>query len=1056
MSTVPQSPRIAGRYRLLERVGTGGMGVLWGARDERSGLPVAVRVLTRGVEDAARVAHFRASARAAARLEHPHVARVLDEGQDEAGPFIVAEWIDGEPLSSWIGLPLPWGFVRAVLLQIVDGLCHVHARGLVHLDLRPKNVLVCRGAAGPIVRLVDVGCARVDDGWSDRPTDARQTLKLLGSLRYMPPEAVDSPPWRTGPWSDLYTVGLVLWELLVGELPQTADSAIALLMKRATTPAPALPDGVGGPHHATLRTLLERLLARRPEDRPRTAAQVCRTLESLDEPTAWVEPVSKRRFRQSGFDAGQARAAGFPLLPLEPGPLVGRDDALGTLRGALHDVVSGYGSRLVVLEGPVGVGKTRLAEALRAEAEEDGQAHTWRATFTPGSPPGSGLAGALEELLRAGDTDAAGVRARAAALPLLLGIEPEGLDEVLSAVLRPAAGDDGEPAPTEQTAEDPRPWPFVTHAFVEVLRRAARNEAVVLVLEDLHWAPEPEGAPFVRRLLREAGLGVLVVATVATDQPGSRALHAALAGEPRAAWLTLEPLDEDAVRTYVRRRLGVRPADEDRLVDAVGAHPVMLRGLVDLLLAAGLVPGPDGLALPAGTLLPDDLRELFGRSAERLPAQGADTLVPDVVQGLAHARLPLDPRVLAALEATDPDRPWHRALAAAERERLMVRSPLGRWRFVHRMVADWLALQGRDRAPAWHRTWLQALARLETGDRGRLGVERAHHHECLGERREAVSALLEAAAREAAPGQPAGERGLLAAERAVALADDLRDARLVARSLRARAALLRRAGRPRAAAEALDGAESWLATGEPEPDAGEQARCRLLRAWLAVDAGDAAAALEQVERARQAFDRAGDRVGWLWTSVAMGTAARLGGQQRLARTIGRQAEEGFVALGARPGQLAARRLRAAAADDAGDHAAAERRYARLQDAADEHRWLPDRVLIRLHRARLALETQRAHDALALLDQAGPIAEAAGLEDARAFVEAVRPAALAAAGRHAEGRAALRRAPTPGPALAPAAAAAVAAGARHPTTAIDPALRDALLAWAGRLRAPPVN
>ncbi len=1042
---VSPSPRIAERYRLLERVGTGGVGMLWAARDERSGLPVAVRILTRGHDDPARVAHFRASARAAARLEHPNIARVLDEGHDDAGPFIVTEWVDGDPLSAWRGAALPWGFVRAVALQLVDALAHVHARGLVHLDLRPGNVLVEPGDEGPRVRVVEVGCARIDDGWSDRPSDARQTLKLLGSLRYMPPETIDSPPWRIGPWSDLYAAGLLIYELLTGDIPHPAESAIALLMQRATAPAPPLPAGVGEPHHAALRHLLERLLERRPGDRPGTAAQVRRTLESLPGAPVWVPPRPKPRFRQSGFELACARAAGFPLLPLAPGPLVGRREPVHRLRAALHDVVAGLGSRLVVLEGPTGVGKSRLADEVMFEAETQGLARAIRVVYAPGAPPGSGLAGAIEDLMRAGATDVEGVRARARALPLLLGIEPDGLDVVLPAILRPepAAGDG------DDTGAPPS---LVANAFFEMVRRAARNDAVVLGLDDLHWASGPEGADLVRRLLAEPGLSVLLVATVATDRPGAATLRAALLGETRAEWIPLAPLDEEALRTYVRRRLGLAPDDEVRVVRAAGAHPILLRGIADLLLAGGLVATEAGLRLAPGTLLPEDLRELFGRAAARLPSRGPDTLVPDVVHGLAHARLPLGPRVVAALAALEPGPPWLRALAAAERERLMVRSALGRWRFVHRTVADWLALSGRDGAPRWHRRWIAALERLEGDDRGRLGLERAWHHEALEEPAAAVDALLEAAGRGALP----DDRTRQAAERAVKLAENLRNPALLARALRVRATVLRRVGRGDAARCLLDGAEAWHATGA-EP--GEIARCRLLSAWLTLDAGDVELAVERLDHARVAFERARDGAGLAWVGVAAGAAARARGQHRVARTYGRQAEEAFAALGDAAGLLAARRLRAAAADDAGDLGPAERRHARLQGAADAAGRVVEAVRLRLVRARLALAGHRAHDALALLDEAAPVAEAAGLEDARCWIEAVRPGVLAAAGRHAEARGALRSARAPAPALAASAADTVAAAARHPTAALDPPLRQALADWADRLRRdalPPAN
>ena len=304
--------RIAGRYRLKERVGTGGLGVLWAAVDERSGLSVAVRVLTRGVESSARVTHFRSSALAAARLNHPNIVSVLDEGVDPVmGPFIVTAWVDGWPLSAWRGGSPPWDFLAPVMAQICDALAYVHARDLLHLDLRPGNILVQRRSDGtPHVHLTDIGMARVDDGFSDQGVGPRTTLKYLGSVRYLPPEVADSPPWKLGPWSDLYGLGLTLWEMLAGSIPFADFEGVALLMRRASLEPPALPDGLGGAHHAALSVILDRLLARRPADRPRSAAQVRSTVESLTAPPRWVDPLPRAHPKRPSTDRVAARAAG--------------------------------------------------------------------------------------------------------------------------------------------------------------------------------------------------------------------------------------------------------------------------------------------------------------------------------------------------------------------------------------------------------------------------------------------------------------------------------------------------------------------------------------------------------------------------------------------------------------------------------------------------------------------------------------------------------------------------------------------------------------------------
>ncbi len=1046
--------RIAGRYRLLERVGTGGMGVLWCAHDDAAEQSVAVRILQRGVDEPGRVAHFRASARAAARLVHPGLARVLDEGHDpEVGPYIVSEWIDGWPLSAWRGMPPPWNFTRAVLIQLCDALAHIHARGLVHLDLRPGNLMVQAGPDGPVVRVVDVGCARIDDGWSDQPVGAQATLKLLGSLKYMAPEVGDAPPWLHGPWSDLYSVGLIAWELLNGGLPHGELQGVALIMRRASEPAPHLAPGVGGPHHAALRNLFQRLLATNPAERPLSAAQVRKTIEALPADAAaptWLDPPRGPKIRQAPFEPGRARAGGYPLWPLQPGPLVGRETERAHLAEAVHQTVAGYGSRLVVLEGLPGAGKSRLAQEVVEDAEEGGLLRAWRVHFTAGGAPGSGLTGALEDLLRAGGTDADGVAKRVSALPLLLGVDPAGLEAALPSLLRP------DTTPFARPGNEPDPGAEVGHvgsahmvagAFLELLRRAAGNETIALWLDDLHLATEAEGVDLVLRVLAEKSLSVCVFATVVTGHPGTQALVEALPAGAQAQWHELGPLTDVDVHNYVVERLGLPDPDHSKVCEAMGGRPLHMRLLADHLLDGRLMWLDDLVRVTPGTVLPLEPHEIFASLFERMGGAGTEALVPDVIQGLAHARLPITPRVVDALEMADPHRPWERALATAERARFLWRGLGGRWMFTGSPLKDWLIMRGQERAQSWHRRWLKALVHLEDGGRGRLGLERAAHAEALGESGAALAALTEAAAWALGPGQQAMERSLLAAGHAVRLASAVGDAVYAARAHRLRGELLRQAGQPGPAREALNAALTVL---EHHPDAVEAGWCHLAGAWLALDAERLDAADAGFQQAVRSFESAGDDGGIQWGQLGLGYVAVSAGAHAVARTLARGCEEAFATMNAARGVLAARLLRAHAADAAQDFATADKRYLRLQETADSRRWLLESTTLRLHRARIALSVGRAYDAVVLLDQARALAEPLRLFRLREWVDAVRPAALAAVGEGTAARHALRRVVLPNPRLRPSALAAVRAALLHPATQIDAALVAGLEKWATRL------
>ena len=485
------------------------------------------------------------------------------------------------------------------------------------------------------------------------------------------------------------------------------------------------------------------------------------------------------------------------------------------------------------------------------------------------------------------------------------------------------------------------------------------------------------------------------------------------------------------------------------MLAALDDTPELVRGVTDWLLDGHLVVGEDGLRLAPGTVVPESMHEVLGAQMSALPNHGRDALVADVVVGLAFAQIPLTPRVLDALRAEDAHRPFDRALLAAERARLIVRRPMGSWVFAHQGVVSWLVQHAGERAASWHTRWLAVLDRLEGNGRGRLGIERAHHAAQLGDTPRALQALLEAAGWALSPGQPALERGILAAQRAVSLATAVCQPVAASRAHRVQAELLRQAGRLAAARQNLVDAEAHLG-GDPAPV--ERGWVHLTRGWLLIDERDLRGAEVTFHQARELFEQGHDQGGVCWSYLGHAQIASLEQQHPLARTLGRQAEDGFRALGAIRGTLAAQLLRAHAADRAGDHPTAQRRYQRLLDTADARRWLLESTTLRLHLARLDLELGRPHDALERLQSAAYVCDAVRLVRLREWIDAVRPGALAAAGDAHAARTALHQARLPNPRLCHAAARALRAALRVPTAALDPELEAALVRWANQVDA----
>jgi len=277
---------IGGRYRLGDRLGAGGMSVVWQARDEVLDRDVAVKVLAPALaEDPELLRRIHAEARAAAGLRHPNVVAVYDYGEaDDRGrtvPYIVMELVTGRSMTELLtGGPLPWRLAVLISAQVAAALASAHAHGIVHRDVKPANVMVT--AAG--VKLVDFGIsATVGDA------DMSEG-QLLGTPAYLAPERLDGGQVR--PATDVYALGLLLFLGLAGRLPWEASTATQMLKAHRYREPPPLPSVPDLPPEAA--ELCHRCLAKRPDDRPTaaTAAETLGTIAGLPPASLLVGAVS--------------------------------------------------------------------------------------------------------------------------------------------------------------------------------------------------------------------------------------------------------------------------------------------------------------------------------------------------------------------------------------------------------------------------------------------------------------------------------------------------------------------------------------------------------------------------------------------------------------------------------------------------------------------------------------------------------------------------------------------------------------------------------------------
>ena len=224
---------LAGRFLLDRRLGEGGMGAVWLARDEKLGELVAVKVIRDAlIADPQAIERFKREISAARRVHHPNVVRLHDLGEENGMLFLSMEYVDGESVAERIRRrgPLPFNEVRDLALRVCDALEAAHMAGVVHRDLKPANVLVANG--GP-VKIIDFGVAKLA-----QLEGMTATNLILGTPEYMAPEQIrgGSVDART----DLYALGMILHEAIVGRTPFKGDSPIAVGFAACTNPVPPL------------------------------------------------------------------------------------------------------------------------------------------------------------------------------------------------------------------------------------------------------------------------------------------------------------------------------------------------------------------------------------------------------------------------------------------------------------------------------------------------------------------------------------------------------------------------------------------------------------------------------------------------------------------------------------------------------------------------------------------------------------------------------------------------------------------------------------------------
>jgi eukaryotic-like serine/threonine-protein kinase len=721
-----------GPFDLLHPLARGGMGQVWRGVHRAEDWPVAIKLTGAEVSPEVRRA-FDAEVRTMARLSHPRIVVVLDHlqvtaeaaalsnGQLKEGTPGFAMELGAESMAAWLAhAELDWATTQDALVQLLDGLAHGHARGVVHRDVKAANVL--RFDPGRSWKLADFGIAQEIGAHEGTPA---------GTPRSMAPEQIRPHARPVGPWTDVYALGCLAWELTTGASPyQGRTSQILQAHLSASLPPfgprfavpPDLEHWLGeclekDPHHrfasaaAAARALLalqaptSSAAVRGTEHRathtfalglgsnttlqlhdpyeeappPRTPAAA---IEPLPIPCAWRRPAP-------GTDPPRLLGAGLGLFGVRRIPLIGREDQRQALWEAFRRAGEGEVSA-VLLEGGAGHGANRLAEWLSERAHELAGAVPMVATHSPHGGALDGLLSMVERCAHTLGCDRAQTQARVSWL-----CRDPGLASQIVDLLRP---------PIEREAQQPPPSSEqIDRTVAALVTSCSERRPVVLRLENASRSPKT--LAFALRMLEQRARVVLVL-THRSDEAPPRAWYQ-LRSHPSCRVVPVPPLPSGEQRRLIRTLLRLQGALATAVEERTEGNPAFAIELIGDWVNRGMLQvGPGGFELRPGSqpTLPDAIHDIWTarlapwthRTQERDALELAALLGGEVLgqewrqvcaaAGSVDAQRLLDGLVQAQLAQRDPTR--------------------NTWSFSHGMLAE-------------------SLTRL-AGEQGRL----PDHHAC--------------------------------------------------------------------------------------------------------------------------------------------------------------------------------------------------------------------------------------------------------------------------------------------------------------------------------------
>jgi eukaryotic-like serine/threonine-protein kinase len=937
---------------VVRELGRGGMGVVYLCDDRLTGERVALKCVffdsrTSRERDAV---WFHQEVRALAALDHPAIVRARDHGVlPDGNPYLVMDALRGRSVHVWKYLcKIPWPAIWAVVDQVLGGLAHAHARGIIHGDLKPSNIIIdpCDGLSEPRAYLLDLGLAwlladRTDPRLEPTPLGAPAMPFGLGTPGWMSPEQIRNAVPHIGPPTDLYALGSVLFELLTRR-EVYEGTAKELLRKHRDEPIPAfdlpaeVPPGVDG--------FVRRLLAKRPWHRFRYAADARTAWAAFKprSPVRWYapnvrvgdepkDPALLRVTPPSDLPSNSLRF-GPGILPLRPSPLIGRQRERETLWAHAEATARGEGppKRLVVLRGEAGVGKSKLAEWLCERAHETGRLVPLRVRYrrVPGHLDGMRGAILIYYNLVAQPRH---VVEQALLNEWEVGEGDEEARNWVAATASWLVPDDASVGPTGRRFVVDKPElrrAIVRHVLERVGTLSGRP--LLLWVDDLHLAPDVTLEGYNELTSPASPQRMFLVATVRDEALAASSEATERLGELVRRCFSLElplaRLSEGELCELLRQTLPLSSEAESAVVSRSQGNPLFALQLVHAWSSGGyLTLANDVYTVPAMALRgrPITTAELWNErlgsleGSLRQAARGAAAL-GEVFHADVFANL-------LRLLALDPG-PSVDALRRAE---ILLLDRSQRLRWPHALLREhvFAELSGSPDATSTFRAAAEALGTHTEADSRRIVRQRVNNLLLAGAPDEAADLLLAYVAR-----SWTRARDVVALRIDLGLLEGRVEGVRAAHHRRWLAETARHAGR---LAEARALATEACAAFREAGASLDEANCLRLLAHVASDQGAPASGRDEALAARKIFEEANFELGLAQCDVVLGEIDYLLGAHEQARIFLSQAAPAFRRAGDRLGLAQCLTLQAFAEQSCGRLSTARWLLRQARQAFDE-------------------------------------------------------------------------------------------------------------------------